>query len=110
MALLDFDPQANATEILFETFGYDSDIEVTLFEAIKEKNLAKSIISLTENLDVLPSELDLVGFPEYLHEFTNEKSHRYWVLDMLLADLKGKYDFIIIDVPQQLVNLLIMQL
>ncbi|MDM8365455.1 MULTISPECIES: ParA family protein [Bacillus cereus group] len=99
VVLLDFDPQANATEILFETFGYDSDIEVTLFEAIKEKNLAKSIINLTENLDVLPSELDLVGFPEYLHEFTNEKSHRYWVLDMLLADLKGKYDFIIIDVP-----------
>lgn len=110
MALLDFDPQANATEISFATFGYNSDIEVTLFEAIKEKNLARSIISLTENLNVLPSGLDLVDFPEYLHEFADEKSYRYWVLDMLLTDLKGKYEFIIIGAPQQLVNLPIIQL
>ncbi|EJR93257.1 hypothetical protein IKE_05923 [Bacillus cereus VD196] len=97
--LLDFDPQYNATEIMFKTYNFNSNIKTSLFEGIQQQDLSSAIITLSENVDVLPSELDLVGFPAHLYELTDDKEKRFYLLDFLLRQIKESYDFIIIDVP-----------
>ncbi|WP_100618271.1 ParA family protein [Bacillus cereus] len=97
--LLDFDPQYNATEIMFKTYGFNKKIKVSLFEGIQQQDLSKAIISLSKNMDVLPSELDLVGFPAHLYALTDDKEKRFYLLDFLLRQIKDVYDFVIIDVP-----------
>lgn len=97
--LVDFDPQYNATEIMFKTFNYESKIDISLYESIKEQDLSKAVINLSPNLDVLPSEIDLVGFPAHLYALTDDKEKRFYLLDFLLRQVKDAYDFVIIDVP-----------
>lgn len=97
--LLDFDPQYNATEIIFKTFGIDNGVETSLFESIKDQDLSKAIVSVSPTLDVLPSELDLVGFPMHLYSITQDKEKRFFLLDFLLQEIKDNYDYVIIDVP-----------
>lgn len=97
--LIDFDPQANATEIMLKTFKYNKKIEVSLYEAIQREDLSKAIIKLTPNFDLLPSELDLVGFTEHLHDVTNDKDKRFYLLEFLLREIKGDYEYVFIDVP-----------
>lgn len=97
--LLDLDPQANATNFL--TLSYDYEFPenfISLFEAIKNKNLKEATITLSDRLDLLPSGMDLGSFPRFLYSFTNEQKESYY-LDYLLRDIKNDYDYIIIDVP-----------
>lgn len=97
--LVDFDPQYNATEIIFNTFDIDKKVKVSLFEAITEQNLSKGIMKVTPTLDILPSELDLVGFPMHLYSLTSNKEKRFFFLNFLLDEIKSAYDYVIIDVP-----------
>lgn len=99
VGLIDFDPQANATGIMFKTFDINHNIEVSLFEAIKEEDLSKAIVKATPNLDIFPSDLDLVGFTAHLYELTQDKTKRFYLLKYLLDQIKDAYDYIIIDVP-----------
>ncbi|EEM93147.1 MULTISPECIES: ParA family protein [Bacillus cereus group] len=99
VGLIDFDPQANATEIIFNTFDVDTNIKVSLFEAIQQEDLSKAIVKATQSLDVFPSELDLVGFPAHLYDLTKDKTKRFYLLKYLIDQIKNEYDYIIIDVP-----------
>jgi len=90
--LIDADPQGNSTSGL----GFEiNNIKVTLYECLLDTVKAKDIIlnSELDNLDLLPSNIDLVGAEiELLNTPKREKR-----LKMVIESLENKYDFIIID-------------
>lgn len=99
--LVDFDPQANATSLIFKTFSvnYD-DVNFTIYEAIKDKDLSKAVVKCHNNLDIISSEGDLRNFPRLLSRLFGDDYSLYpYLLDALLEPLKSKYDYIFIDVP-----------
>lgn len=97
---VDFDPQGNATSGL----GFEQDgVEQTAYELmIGDCNIEDCIIkNVQENLDVLPSDMNLAGTEiELLDE--SDKNMR---LKNHLKKVKDAYDFILIDCPPSL-NLL----
>lgn len=91
--LIDVDPQANSTSGL----GFDPrNIRTGIYECmIHDDILVKDIILNTEfpNLDLLPSNIDLVGAEiEMINLPNREKKMR-----QVLAPIRDDYDFIIID-------------
>lgn len=99
--LVDFDPQGNASDRLFKTYGKSfDDVQVSIFQAIKDKNLEPAIVECTPNLHVIPAEADLRYFTRLLNaEFGFDYDLYPYLLDALLEPLKDKYDYIFIDVP-----------
>jgi len=85
--LVDLDAQANLTASLLV-----EQPERTIYDAIKErKNIP--VIPIRENLDIVPSCLDLAGIElEIGGTFSRET-----ILKELLEPLKGKYDYILLD-------------
>lgn len=96
---IDLDPQANATSILLRSTGIE-DFERSLYEGIKAGDITNCIVPTIENLDLIPSDLDLVGLPIFLNDTVkgNIKSRAY-LLDHLIEPLRNDYDFIFIDTP-----------
>ncbi len=90
--VVDADPQANASSGL----GLDiKAIEKTIYECLIGSATAREAIVRTEydNLDVLPSHINLVGAElEMLHVDNREKQ-----LVSVLEPIRGDYDFILID-------------
>ncbi|OCS93356.1 ParA family protein [Caryophanon latum] len=99
--LVDFDPQGNASDRLFKTYGISyQNVELSIFEAIKNKDLAPAIVTCSENLHVIPAESDLRYFTRLLNaEFAFNYSLYPYLLDALLEPLQDQYDYIFIDVP-----------
>lgn len=99
--LVDFDPQGNASDRLFKTYGKSfDDVQVSIFQAIKEKDLAPAIVECSNNLHVIPSQADLRYFTRLLNaEFGFDYDLYPYMLDALLEPLKAEYDYIFIDVP-----------
>ena len=98
---VDFDPQGNATSGLGIEKG---EIDKTVYDLlvgecdIEEECL---ISNMQENLDLLPSNVDLAGAEIELLEIENKES----LLKTYLSKIQNNYDFIIIDCPPSL-NLL----
>ncbi|MFS0905716.1 ParA family protein [Priestia aryabhattai] len=97
--LVDLDPQHNATDIIFKTYGIDSKEYNSVFDGIASKDLSQCIYGVDDNLHIIPSDLDLVGFSQYLYSHTKDKRKQSFVLDRLLSEVKGDYDYVFIDVP-----------
>lgn len=97
---VDFDPQGNATSGLGFEKGY---MDKTVYELLMgECQLDECIIKdVQENLDVLPSDVNLAGAEI---ELLNEKD-KDLLLKKELEKVEKDYDFIIIDCPPSL-NLL----
>lgn len=104
--LVDFDPQANATELLFATmtnvYKVKPIFKETLFVSIQNGDISKSLIHVKENLDLLPSFTDLEKYSDYLSEQYDDDYSKDTHFNKLLNKIKLNYDFIIIDVPPQL--------
>ena len=94
--LIDADPQANATSSLI----VDSDIECGAYQLIEHKMKPEEIIIQTTspNLDIIPSNIDLVGVEIELVD----KENREKMLQLSLDLVKEKYDYIFIDCPPSL--------
>ena len=90
--LIDADPQANASSGL----GVDlSEIDASIYECIINHGDVREAIYTTDinNLDVVPSHIDLVGAEIEMLNF--EK--REFVIKELLANIKNEYDYILLD-------------
>lgn len=90
--LIDADPQANATSGL----GIDvENVEVGTYQLLEHSANAEDAIMQTHspNLDIIPSHIDLVAIEIELVDV----EQREYMLKKAIADVKEKYDFIIID-------------
>lgn len=100
--IIDFDPQGNATS----GFGIEKqDVEKTVYELLVEEcGIQECLIKdIQDNLDLLPSDVDLAGAEIELLEIENKESLLKAALNV--KEIKEYYDFIIIDCPPSL-NLL----
>ena len=90
--IVDADPQANASSGL----GVDiNDVEFSLYECIINKVDVRDAIYTTDidNLDIVPSHIDLVGAEiEMLNMEGREK-----ILRQVLEPIRDEYDYILID-------------
>lgn len=90
--LIDADPQANASSGL----GVDvAQVETSIYNClIDDADVREAIYTTdTENLDIIPSHIDLVGAEiEMLNKPNREK-----ILKNVLASVQGEYDYILID-------------
>lgn len=97
--LVDFDPQSNSSS----GFGIDiREIEQSVYDCITEgtdpKNIIQNYEPLNKFLDVLPSNIDLVGAEVQLVDMDK----REYRLKEALKNIKDNYDFIIIDTSPSL--------
>ena len=90
--IVDADPQANASSGL----GVDiKEVECSLYECIVNKADVRDAIYTTDidNLDIIPSHMDLVGAEiEMLNMENREK-----IIRQLLEPIRAEYDYILID-------------
>lgn len=90
--LLDLDPQGN----LSDAFGYE-DVEVSIYDALTDKQ-PLPVIKLSDNLDLIPSNLDLSVAEMEL----SGRTGREYTLKDVIADIKDSYDYVLIDCPPSL--------
>lgn len=95
---IDLDPQGNLTD----AFGIDLDaLEKTAYDALKNKDLSESLLKINENIDLLPSNLDVeranLDFVSVLG--------RELLLKKGLSKLTENYDICIIDTSPNLSTL-----
>lgn len=95
--LIDMDPQGNACSSVGVEVekGQPSVYEILLNEATVKQATYKSV---QENLDVIPSNVDLAGAEVDLVYVENREN----ILKSALAEIKDAYDFIFIDCPPSL--------
>ena len=95
--LVDMDPQGNATTGL----GFSkSSLEQSIYSVLidDEKALENIMPTEVENLDLLPSNIDLAGAEVELVD----KKNRERVLKNALEEIRSRYDYILIDCPPSL--------
>ena len=94
---LDLDPQGNATSSL----GIDKESGLkTIYNVIVDDNLLDEVImkSKLDNLDIIPSNVDLAGAEIELVQMNNREK----VVKKILQPIKNSYDYICIDCPPSL--------
>ena len=92
--MIDLDSQASLTiSAGLEPFDYENTIVTVLKK--ERSNVEDSIISLSLNLDIVPSRLELAQLEMELIG----RSMRETILRRALATVKDKYDYILIDCP-----------
>ena len=94
--IIDLDPQANATSGV----GFSKNEEQSMYPVLVDNAPIRDIIRPTElpTLSLAPSSVDLVGAEIELREAIGREFH----LRKALADVKGEYDYILIDSPPSL--------
>ncbi|HVL33359.1 MAG TPA: ParA family protein [Actinomycetota bacterium] len=93
--LVDLDPQAS----LSYSFGMDPDgLDVTIHDVLVGRVPIGKTIHQLEEVDVVPSNIDLAGAEAYLLTRTG----REYALRMALEDVSMHYQFVLIDCPPSL--------
>ena len=92
---VDLDSQANLTSMISTLDPQDH--ELTIRDAFLDKD-SFAVEHVSENVDLVPSELSLSNFDRDTASFTG----REYLLSDLLKPVKDNYDFIIIDCPPAL--------
>ncbi|UBH16602.1 ParA family protein [Macrococcus armenti] len=107
--VVDFDPQADATELLVRTYTDVTTEEflkehTTLYTALKEDiSVEDIIIPLSDNMSLIASDFDLIGMPELFIRYTKGENEaekiKVQFLKVFLEKMKDYYDYILIDTP-----------
>jgi len=95
--LVDCDPQANATSGM----GIDkAALESTLYDGLLGRAAAETLIRDSDiaSLKVLPSNVELIGFEVEMMSAPDRET----VLKRLIAPLRSRFDFIVLDCPPSL--------
>ena len=95
--LLDIDPQGNASSNL----GIEKDSKPkTIYDVIVDDNTIDEVIQKTqlENLDIIPSDVDLAGAEIELVQMNNREK----IVRNILRKIQNNYDYICIDCPPSL--------
>ncbi len=96
--LVDSDPQANVTSGI----GIDkTSVKISIYEALLNPRFSiKEVIVATqiENLHLVPSHFDLTGAEIELVGM----SHREYILKVAIDQIKGSYQYVLIDSPPSL--------
>ena len=102
--LIDTDPQGN----LSQSAGYDelADGDLTTYEVLNGENINRAIKSSKNGYDVLPTDIRLSAAEIELIR----SDRRNYLLKDAIAQIKKKYDFILIDSPPSLNILTLMAL
>jgi len=102
--LVDFDPQASLTAALGQNADDKPNIQKLMANAIEEKNTEENyIISIKNNLDLIPSSLELAGIEMTLVNVMSREN----ILKIAVGEIKDKYDYILIDCSPSLGTLTI---
>ena len=101
---VDFDPQGNATENLGMMEAYD-ETPPTLFDCLTDPEQRGAIVDVLcehEEMDVVPSNIDMTAAePELtLSRRSGEQ------LSLVLEELEDDYEFVVVDCPPNLGNLM----
>jgi chromosome partitioning protein len=102
--LVDLDSQGNATQMVTQKSIYENSGN-TVLEAIKEKRPDRYIIRAKENLDLLPADDMLVTFSRYI--YTEKVQNPIRELDNTLRLVESEYDYILMDCPPNLGDLVL---
>ncbi|OIJ29076.1 ParA family protein [Staphylococcus sp. LCT-H4] len=77
--------------------------ENDLYHTLKDrKSLGESIIELSDNLSIVPSDFNMIGYPYLLEDLKLNRVDGAKYFDSFLEEIKGDYDFILIDTPPTL--------
>lgn len=90
--MIDLDAQANLT-----TSFLKEEQEETIYGAIT-KGTALPIVSIKENLDIVPSSLEMAGVELEI----SGRMQREYILKDLVEPIADKYDYILLDCPPSL--------
>lgn len=95
--IVDIDPQGNATSGLGVS---KDDVENTIYQVMLGTISVDDAIQkdVFDNLDVLPSNVNLAGAEIELIDVEN----REYILKNILYDIKDRYDYIVLDCPPSL--------
>lgn len=95
--VVDIDPQGNATSGLGVS---KDDVENTVYQVMLGSISADDAIQkdVFDNLDVLPSNVNLAGAEIELIDVEN----REYILKNILDDIRERYDYIVLDCPPSL--------
>ena len=106
--VIDFDPQANITQLFLKTKTRGQSAVATINKSLmtvlqNEEPLTNAILSINENLDLIPTAVDFSLYGRFLeNKESNEKSRVAYFRKLLEEQLIDHYDFIFIDVPPTL--------
>jgi len=109
---VDMDSQGNLTELLTNQSA-NNFFDQSVFEAIAYKKPKKYIYNITDSLDILPANNFLASFSRWLYKGKIPHTEKIEVnapyegahinqLNLTLALVKDKYDYILIDTPPAL--------
>lgn len=97
--VIDLDSQGNATKMMTQQSIYDFSGH-TIMEAMKEEDATDYALITKPNLSIIPAEDMLVTFSRYV--YTNKISKPLHVLERTIAGIEDEYDYILMDAPPNL--------
>lgn len=107
--VIDFDPQANITNLLVKTLATNSNEEKIITIPFSFMNVIVDqipiqdvILKIDENLDLIPNADIFYKYTDFLEDNFPDRNERKMYLTNLLVDIRKEYDYIFIDVTPTL--------
>jgi len=94
-ALVDFDPQGDATK----SMGITSELKYSIFDVFLQEKEMKDISCKTYGVDLYPAKRDLAGLDRLAEENQDVYPDQRTMLRDVLKGIRDKYDYIFIDLP-----------